>query len=553
MHKHAQRISEETLTSCIEGSIQTMCLMIDDATHNGVTRTIISVLQKLLSGLRNLKTLGVVPTVSKVATEAAKQVMDAVRTVLGDYQRVITSGVTDGFTAARNTMMEVLKSIDEDAVKALPGLCDLPKYISCTETAGLQFRLDVPIRQLRLRTCMMHGYECVYKHFFAAVLQKKGLGKHGYTAQNIFSIHYYMKYLKKEWHAICMAAMGGDKNRLHSEIKECTNILGKICESRWLSQERVCFQLVGLMDVAASEALILLVRDFFGEESDTWQTILKCGRCFTKDNLSHMYLFFAYMVHHSADTTKKALWIIQVFLSCPIHRIAVRLGACMYTDHTKFAEFVDGKCIMEATGRTISDRLVEIIPFERAFVQKVTNTTRDFWGKYPECRAFLESEASRCNKEEFDMTRTECITYFEQTVANNTEAMQSAAEKYFRDQSMTIGWLPLHFMDANTGPHTAVCFLTKLHQANVPGSLVDERKYVHEPHLYTDAPQGVWDVNSTTHAWPGMTWKTFRAKVDETLSHSQHFHAIIKAYGLDHPVIVKELNLRAEVVYHLAL
>jgi hypothetical protein len=42
-----------------------------------------------------------------------------------------------------------------------------------------------------------------------------------------------------------------------------------------------------------------------------------------------------------------------------------------------------------------------------------------------------------------------------------------------------------------------------------------------------------------------MTWKTFRAKVDKTLSHSQHFHAIIKAYGLDHPVIVKELNLIA--------
>jgi hypothetical protein len=521
-------------------------VLIDDSEKFGHAATVVMFICLMKDKSIQSRIASLLTAATKKAEGAFRELYTFLLDTFGWEQLLlITSGTTDGFGAACVTMGLLLKAID--------ALCSMHPHVVKTIVAdnGVEFFLSEAVRQERARKCFMHAWDRVFNNFFEALLQKKGLGDDGSTSQNIYSIHYWEKKFKPKFDALIMESV--DMNSANAAVERkkleaCSKLLDEIRESRWLSRENVCLQLVGAMNVEATQLFQDKVKAYFDSlpgHENTWAEILKFGRCFNSDKLSHLFLAFMYLCNHSSATPSKAYWLIVGFLGSPTHRIATYLGSVMQKDHIAFATFVDGKSNCREDGqlsRTYSTLALEEVPFMRKTIARVYAIANDFFGVFPEAAAVLRDEAQRAEDLQMEgVTKEIVIDYFKNMVSEHSANMKSQADAYFRDQTLTLGFMVQYLIDYNTAPHAAVVLLDMLQEDGCPDTHGRSAEFVQLPteNLQVDP---VWNVYSDTHAYPGMTWKQFRECLASTLrANADRRAAIFKAYALKNPLMILDL------------
>ena len=85
------------------------------------------------------------------------------------------------------------------------------------------------------------------------------------------------------------------------------NLFKKIAQTRWISQERQAEKLIELVNVPASNHLIQHVKEYVGEDSQSWKEISELAVCFNRStNSSHLILASIYLTNHCpSDMTGK--------------------------------------------------------------------------------------------------------------------------------------------------------------------------------------------------------------------------------------------------------
>jgi hypothetical protein len=131
----------------------------------------------------------------------------------------------------------------------------------------------------------------------------------------------------------------------------------------------------------------------------------------------------------------------------------------------------------------------------------------------------------------------EIVNYFEKLVSEESKNIKSQVDAYFRNQSLTLGMM----VQNTTAPHAAIELLNMLHEdGHILTPLCRDNFVQLPPDNLNVEPQ--WNVASDTHAYPGMTWKQFRDKLYNILrSNKVHRDAVFAAYGLTHPLMIKDL------------
>jgi hypothetical protein len=126
----------------------------------------------------------------------------------------------------------------------------------------------------RIRSCMMHAFECVLKLLLEKLMGKQGPGLDGTTAQSLYRLAYYMLKFKEFVSAMNATSVGGEVSDLDNCPRVVRKIFKKICSSRWVSTERQTFELVRLLNAPASEDLVAAVSGDFEHTAD-WEECLE--------------------------------------------------------------------------------------------------------------------------------------------------------------------------------------------------------------------------------------------------------------------------------------
>jgi hypothetical protein len=261
IEKSSRYVSNRLTMEFVDRSINTCSVLIDDSEKFGHAATVVMFICLMKDKSIQSRIASLLTAATKKAEGAFRELYTFLLDTFGWEQLLlITSGTTDGFGAACVTMGLLLKAID--------ALCSMHPHVVKTIVAdnGVEFFLSEAVRQERARKCFMHAWDRVFNNFFEALLQKKGLGDDGSTSQNIYSIHYWEKKFKPKFDALIMESV--DMNSANAAVERkkleaCSKLLDEIRESRWLSRENVCLQLVGAMNVAATQLFQDKVKAYF--------------------------------------------------------------------------------------------------------------------------------------------------------------------------------------------------------------------------------------------------------------------------------------------------
>ena len=257
---------------------------------------------------------------------------------------LIFGGTTDGFGAAQNELLKLLTWADECAggltkeehadylsVKSLVDDSQIYDY-------GGKFRVK------RRRFCIMHNFERIIEQFLKTLLRSQGLNHDAEELQNAYRVHYYMDKHRQLFHAVTIISMGGDAEERVNADPILKNLFKEIAQTRWISQERQAAKLIELVNVPASVHLIERVKQYMGEDTQSWREICKLAVCFNSETtLSHMILASIYLTNHCPSGKSGEGYIAWSRIAaslCSSHfRCAMTVAASCLGRQQKWAEW----------------------------------------------------------------------------------------------------------------------------------------------------------------------------------------------------------------------
>jgi hypothetical protein len=478
----------------------------------------------------------------------------------------ITSAVVDYFGLGE--AKQVLVKLDE-AARDNP---DKDRMTLKSKFIPDQFyMLGAAFRIFRWLTCKMHALDRIFKPWHNEIIGKQGLGKNGTTAQNVYSIAYYMRIYKDYFQFLARTSVGGDITTPLPE--ELDSLLKTICSSRWLSSELTNFQLWQLLNVPATDDLITYIREVCAFDDDVeWANIVDFAT--TPDDASkpsHLILCFLFIANTGTGDSAKKCGELVSFLCSPYHRVNIRLCACMYQLHRKWASFIDGRSGTHPDVETHSTRLLEAPGFERNMYASLASLEGEGWKTHSEFIAAydtMQKEAQRAVKfQAAGDAAVVTLRSFEEAVdlkvQRAVEAMMPKAQKYLCNQMNRIAFVPVFLTDPILAPHVAEAMLDAFAEngdIDLDAFRLAKTKFKQLPAIGSQVAHAPFTVECPVNAWPGKTYRQLRVdiknmwlKVGGTHTKEQ-VTALMEAYGLLHPSVLDELfvlatdHLRKELV-----
>lgn len=495
-------------------------LIIDDS-NKGVDLSVLPFTALYADMHVHARSLLTVTSFSKKSA-AWQRLYDSVVSQVGEQGIVqFVGGTTDAFGAAQGSMLELLKKVDSVAAQSPAG-----KLIHTSVTCpGLKFDRARRIRVLRLILCRMHNIERVLCPTLHGVLGDQGLDNEAHTAQLLFLCYYCIRKLKAYVDVVNLISLNRDIKRWKSLARVVRRTLRKIAQQRWVSSEATCAELVSLMSVPASQALIDFASSMFVPQ--VWMDMKRFLVCFHSSQYSHYALTFLILSNHTTKETSQLCWRCLGFLSAPSHRISVVLAAALYPLHQRWAAFADGKARTHNSS-ACSTRALELAEFEYDFLHSVHRLRTDWQRELPEASAFLRAESARAVQIGFAITSTTHIDKFDKLMRENLAKGYEVAQQYFYEALLGPGLSVLHLTSPHTARHVAAVLLELLHQ---------------DGHL-ADRP-AVPEHDPLTELFPGITVQAFRASVREKLDNVATRTDVFSAYGLSCACCMRDLLIVA--------
>jgi len=511
----------------------------------------------LLKGNIVERTFSTDVTITKKAKEGADQTIQSLKKQCDPYGWMkITCGTADVFGLAEIKL--VLEAFDKDA----SSLGDDDDYenvdrkFASTSVPGQVFRYDVKFRADRTLSCRMHAVQNVFQPLLKAFLNIQGLSNSATTAQNLYSLSYYMSKLKEQIKVLHVISAGWDINEVPERIAiEMRYMVTQICATRWVSTERCCDQVWKMLNVKATPEFIAFFEvDYLQEDKAELYAYIACP--LYPDSPSYLILMLLYLANHAAGGKKadhfKRCGELVGFLTSSYHRVAIRLVAELYPLHLRYSAFFNGPSEVHGGDvESISTRAIETIVFERSILQELHRLDDDWHSFFPDASDYVTLEAERAVKEdeeEDEENRTTVESFIDAHDADmksGIAVMIQRAHKYFIQGTLSRGWVPLYVTD----PFISVDFAVGILEAFESNGYIDNLdKSVFQSLTSEDqSPLSPWSMECPVYAFPGISHSVLRKQVknmftlgnDHTVNES--IEGIIAAYGLRHSRIIDEL------------
>ena len=452
---------------------------------------------------------------------------------------LIFGGTTDGFGAAQNELLKLLTWADECAGGLTPE--EHADYLSVKSLVDDSQIYDYggKFRVKRRRFCIMHNFERIIEHFLKTLLRNQGLNHDAEELQNAYRVHYYMDKHRQLFHAVTIISMGGDAEEWVNADPILKNLFKEIAQTRWISQERQAAKLIELVNVPASVHLIERVKQYMGEDTQSWREICKLAVCFNSETtLSHMILASIYLTNHCPSGKSGEGYIAWSRIAaslCSSHfRCAMTVAASFLTIHTRWAAWADSRSGLNGEA-PFGSKAIELVVFERNVVEEISILTHNWRCGLRIASDFINYESNRAFKYNMAESNDHIFLYWDKTMKEAVSQMMDKTLKYFRDPGQGIGWSFVHVTDPYLGPHYASVLLDYL-------GVIRDVVILHDgSDAVVDAP---WTISSEDYAYPGQTFKQYRDIIRLSFTADEEATtAVFNAYGLKHITIINEMIL----------
>ena len=248
---------------------------------------------------------------------------------------LIIGGPIDGFGAAQNELQQLLTRADE----CVEGLIEEERaaYVRVTSLIddSQVYEYGGKFRIKRRRFCIMHNFERIINLFLKILLRNQGLNHDAEELQNAHRIHYYMDKYTQLFHAVTIISMGGDADDWVNADPTLKNLFQKIAQTRWISQERQAEKLIELVNIPALDHLIRRVKEYVGEDSESWKEITELAVYFNSDStLSHVILASIFLTNYCPSGKSEEGYVawsrIASLLCSPRFRCAITVAASFF-------------------------------------------------------------------------------------------------------------------------------------------------------------------------------------------------------------------------------
>jgi hypothetical protein len=407
------------------------------------------------------------------------------------------------------------------------------------------------------------------------ILQACGLGKDQETGQNLYKTHYYLEKVHDVLHYFLFLIYGDD---IPEDLR---NAFGLFSKQRWLTQERQCLKAWRCLCIRATIKLLSMIATLYGgEHTFEYQEAIKLCVCVDDPSAPSAFILVILLIcNHcgskDSDSAKNLAELVTFYCS-PLHRISIAFGADIYPVHKRFLAFVDSPSERESNAgkiKTISTREIEFGIYHREMIlwyYKYRSNIKSALSQH--FVEYVEKESKRAVGIIEGVTDDKtCSDWFYKKARHivKTPASESVPEELLLDQvginslAMAIDKFSSHFIGPGhilavlpcpfLGPHAAHSILRALLDTGNIHSLVMQRiisrflrrnseTYAAQAEIETEASDQIWTLDSSTHAYPAMTFTVYRNKVYEAAKNCVGLSGIVAAHALTDPVIFKDLT-----------
>ena len=453
---------------------------------------------------------------------------------------VLLHGATCDWFANGMEAREIMKLVD-----GVAATCDraLVQRVSVLFD-DLVYNYDGPFRQLRIRPCHAHNEERIFAAFLLSLLQQAGLKNDATTSQAMYRIYYYMdKKFYFFYRQILFMAYDGNDALIPKVLK---NKFGNTAANRWLSCEKQAALLIEMLKVPATPAMVELLRHKI--RSKDWEIIQTTAVCWDDEKQLSMYcLILMYLVNSvpggPQGEGRAALTRIVAALCSNEHRISISIVAAILPLHRSFLAFTNSKSeVVDA--QVIGTRVIETSVFSRNLLGQVAALQTDWKSALPSAFSDMTMLSARLPSNEIQPCRDRWTSKMDQA----TLSMMPTAVKYFRDMDLEVGWSIVLLTDPVIAPCVAKGILLGLHHLSIIVLSQERLIFLNEPVLPPAiAINACWTPNSTTHAYPDLTFVETTKRVSDSITNNViGSKAIAKAYAMGDRRMVDDLYLFAQ-------
>jgi hypothetical protein len=416
-------------------------------------------------------------------------------------------------------------------------------------------------RKYRVWTCFMHAIENMLKPILRSMLQTRGLGKDASIISNMFKIHYYNDKYKHKFNYLNVMSVGGEPERLKELPRIVQKTFREIADTRWISQERQCDELIQFLEVPASQHLIDLVRNDFPHQLEHFDSLMnKCSSFYDNTSPSHYILQFLYIANHAAGgengEAAENCRDLTAFLQHPFTRIIIKIVKELYDFHMHIAKFANGKSkIPIPVNNAISTRLLEAPIYYRRVFKYFYDLKLD-WKSKLDVDNFVTMEINRA--EELGVPNFETIQDdINMRMNNGLNECWPNVVKYLQQPFLSRSFSIVLVLVKELSAHWAAGVLEGLEHSEYITITDIERGAFIDSSLHVDVDQlnnHQWtNVDDPYFAYPGMTYAQFREHVRnsftlevgrETIAKkdkNSNIEGLVYGYGLICDEIVEEL------------
>ena len=222
------------------------------------------------------------------------------------------------------------------------------------------------------------------------------------------------------------------------------------------------------------------------------------------------------------------------FLASAEHRTAIILMAALYKPHLHRLAFVNS--YSETRDATIISTRVLESPVENRNILEEAVALSHNW------RALLPTTSQDIDRIMLDSTTDDIETSkatWNRSIGSAFQNNLDVSLKYFRDIDLEIGWSLIWIVDPILAPSVASAILEGLKQCELISNCV----YPPMPPIeHVNNNNAVWTIDSTTHVFPGMSFKTlYETILAKYTANAIVTRAVALAYGLMDQRIIEDL------------
>jgi hypothetical protein len=382
-------------------------------------------------------------------------------------------------------------------------------------------------RKHRVWTCLMHALENILKPLLEAILSTRGISKDATVLSNLFKVHWFNKRYKDLFDFLNVQSVGGEVERLKELPKVIQRTFKEVADTRWLSQERQCNELIDFINVPATEDLINFVKADFVYSESSFEKVLK--QCCTWDDESvpsQYILQILYIANHSAggktgDAAQYGRDLVA-FLTNPFTRICVESIAKIYPMHCSIAKFANGRSLLRYDVSTISTRLLEAPIYYRRIHKYFYDITRDWKNLSINLPDFIDSEILRARFHQLPHVDT-MMNDIEQRFASSLPTVWDLSVKYMQQPFLNAAFSIVLILVKELSAHFAAGLLEGLEASEYIEITENEREMFIDSSLQIDDVEvlnnHIWsNMNDPYFAYPNMTYLQFREQIRDSFT-----------------------------------